>query len=224
MYIYKSLEYNLLGEIMLKRYNIINRTIFPNKKINIFVIIVLFLGVIAGSIFATIISINDKTLVIDKIKLFIDNINSNSLDSILIFKNSITINYIYVLLIWVLGMTIIGIIINIFLVFLKGFIFSFSIGSFILTYGYKGITLSLLYLIFGQLLNIMVILIIAIYSIMFTMKLLTLIIKNNNLNITRFFKNYGLILLIVIILSAISALSEAFILPALVKLIIKLFV
>lgn len=210
---------------MTKKINNIKSIILPSKKINIFVIIILFLGVTAGAIFSNIIGINDKTLVVDKIKLFIDNINTGSLNSLIAFQNSITINLIYVLIIWILGMTLIGIFFNIFLLFIKSFIFGFSISSFILTYSYKGIILSFLYLIFGQLLNIIVILVISIYSLMFTYNLLNLIFKNkNNQSTNKFLKNYCIILIISIIISIISSLSESFLLPSLIKLIIKLFI
>lgn len=210
---------------MIKKYNNIKSIIVPNKKINFFVISILFLGIITGAIFANIIGINDRTLVIDKIKLFIDNINTNTLNSILAFKNSISTNMIYIILIWILGMTLLGIIFNIFLLFLKSFILGFSLASFIITYSYKGIILSSLYLLFGQLLNIIVILLLSIYSIMFTIKMLNQIFKNNqNNNILKFFKNYSIILITSILISVISSLSESFLLPSLIKIIIKLFI
>ena len=210
---------------MTKKYSNIKSIILPNNKINIFALCILFLGVITGGVFSGIIGLNDKTLVIDKIHLFIDNINNNSIDSILAFKNSISINLIYIFLIWFLGMALLGIIFNIFILFVKGFIFGFSIASFILTYSYKGIIISFLYLLFGQLLNISVLLILTIYSIMFSCRLLALMFKNdNNFAKNIFFKNYALILLFSIIISFISSLSEAFLLPSLIKLIIKLYI
>lgn len=209
---------------MMNKINSIKRIIFPNKKINIFVLCMLLFGVVAGAIFVNIIGINDRNLVLDKIKLFIDNINKGSLDSIKLLKNSLSINFIYVLIIWVLGLTMVGLVFNILLLFLKGFIFSFSIGSFILTYGYKGIILSFIYLIFGQLLNIIVILTITIYSIMFGFELLKVIFKDNNGLIKKNIKNYLIIIAISIVLCIISALCEAFILPSLIKLVIKLFI
>lgn len=209
---------------MMNKINSIKRIIFPNKKINIFVLCMLLFGVVAGAIFVNIIGLNDKNLVLDKIKLFIDNINKGSLDSIKLLKNSLSINFIYVLIIWVLGLTMVGLVFNILLLFLKGFIFSFSIGSFILTYGYKGIILSFIYLIFGQLLNIIVILTITIYSIMFGFELLKVIFKDNNGLIKKNIKNYLIIIAISIVLCIISALCEAFILPSLIKLVIKLFI
>ena len=124
-----------------------------------------------------------------------------------------------------LGMTIIGIIINIFLLYLKGFIFGFTLSAFILTYSYKGMILSILYTLFGQLLNLVVIMILSIYSIMFTFNFVKQIIKSKyNMNIPKYFKNYSLIFLITIIISLISSISEAFVFPTLIKIIIKLFI
>ena len=210
---------------MINKYSRIKNIIFPNKKINFTVITILFLGVISGAIFSNIIDLNDKKLVLDKIQLFISNIDNQTVNSFLAFKNSIITNISYSIIIWILGMTIIGIIINIFLLYLKGFIFGFSISAFILTYNYKGIILSILYTIFGQLLNLIVIMILTIYSIMFTTNFLKQIIKSKqNLNIPKYFKNYTLIFLITIIISLISSLSEAFLFPTLIKIIIKLFI
>lgn len=210
---------------MINKLSKIKSIIFPSKKINYTVITILFLGVISGAIFSTIINQNDKQLVIEKIELFISNINSGSIDSINAFKNSIITNLSYSLIIWILGMTIIGVLINIFLLYLKGFIFGFSLSSFIITYNYKGIILSTLYTIFGQLLNILVIAILTIYSIMFTLNFIKQLTKNKqNLNITKHFKNYSIIFVITLIISIISSISEIFILPTLIKLIIKIFI
>ena len=210
---------------MIKKFNNIKSIIFPSKKINYTVIAILLLGVISGSIFSTIIDLNDQKLVTDKIQLFITNINTQSINSILAFKNSIITNLLYSSIIWILGMTIIGVLFNIFILYLKGFIFGFSLSSFIITYNYKGIILSVLYTIFGQLLNIIVIMILTIYSIMFTYNLLKQIIKSKqNITIQKNFKNYTLIFLITILISLTSSISEAFLFPTLIKIIIKLFI
>ena len=210
---------------MIKKFNNIKSIIFPSKKINYTVIAILLLGVISGSIFSTIIDLNDQKLVTDKIQLFITNINTQSINSISAFKNSIITNLLYSSFIWILGMTIIGVLFNIFILYLKGFIFGFSLSSFIITYNYKGIILSVLYTIFGQLLNIIVIMILTIYSIMFTYNLLKQIIKSKqNITIQKNFKNYTLIFLITILISLISSISEAFLFPTLIKIIIKLFI
>lgn len=210
---------------MINKFNKIKSIIFPSKKINYFVLTILFLGVITGAIFSNIIDLNDQKLVTDKITLLISTIDNNQINSLLAFKNSIITNLSYSLTIWILGLTIIGLLFNIFLLYIKGFIFGFSLSSFIITYNYKGIILSSLYTIFGQLLNLIVIIILTVYSIMFSINLLKQIIKNkHNINLPKQFKNYLIIFLISIIISLISSISETFIFPTLIKIIIKLFI
>ena len=213
-----------MGENIMKKYHNIKSIILPSKKINIFAICILFIGITFGAIFANIIGMNDRILVIDKIKLFISNINTNSLNSILVLKNTAIINLIYIILIWLLGLSLVGIILNIGLLFIKSFIFGFSIAAFIITYSYKGIILSLLYLIFGELINVFIISVLTIYSIMLSYQLFLMILKNNNVNIRKLIKNYILILIFSIIISIISSLSLSLLLPALIKLIIRLYV
>lgn len=210
---------------MLKKYRSIKSILFPSKKLNIFILSIIILGIILGSIFSTIITQNDQNLVIEKIKLFITNISDNSLNTITSFKNSISINLIYIIIIWILGMTLIGIPINTFLLFIKNFILGFSLSSFILTYSYKGLILSSIYLIFGELLTIIILSILTAYSIIFSSKLLKHIFKSNIPNeIPKYLKNYSLIFVISIILCLISSISESFLVPTLVKLIIKLYI
>jgi len=199
------------------------KLIFPYKKINLFVISLFFLGITLGAIFTATINVNDQNLIIEKIKLFISNIDNSLLDTLFSVKNSLSINFTYLFFIWILGMTIIGVVINLLLLFLKGFIIGFSLASFIVTYSYKGLILSSLYLIFGQLLNIFVVCTIAIYSIIFSYKLLQVIFKNKNIELKRFVKNYTLIAIILSIISIISSFGECILFPTLIKLIINLF-
>ena len=210
---------------MNSKINNIKSIIFPSKKINTFVISILFLGLISGAVFGNIISVNDKTLVIDKIKLFISNINSDSINGIEVFKNGISVNMLYLGISWVMGLTFVGVVLNVVILFIKSFILGFSLASFIMVYSYKGLILSLIYLLFGQILNILVIVMVTIYGIMFSSKLNLIIFKNKqDNNILKFFRNYVFILIIAIIVSIISSISEAFLLPAIIKIIIKLFI
>lgn len=200
------------------------KIVFPFKKINFFVLSLFFLGLILGAVFSTVININDQNLVIEKITSFITNTKEGLIDTTITFKNSLSINYTYLFIILILGMTLIGVIFNIILLFLKGFIIGFSLASFIVTYSYKGIILSTLYLLFGQLLNIVVILGATIYSIVFSYKLLLVIFKNKNIELKHFFKSYLFISVILIIISLISSLSECLLLPLFIKLISNIYI
>ena len=142
--------------------------IMPNKKINLFVIFMLILGIISGCIFLMTIKDTDKDIIINQINNFIKNINDNQINNNRGFLNSLYENYIYIFLVWILGTSIIGIIINIFLIYFKGFIYGFTISSFYIVFKYKGLLLSFIYVFPTIIINLIMITILSVYSILFT--------------------------------------------------------
>ena len=199
--------------------------ILPNKRINLFVLFVIILGIISGSIFLIALNETDKELVINQITNFITNINNNNINNLNAFKNSIIENFIFIVIIWILGMSIIGIIFNIFIIYLKGFILGFTLSSFFIIYKYKGLLAGLIYVFPTSILNIITTLIVGVYSIILTKYLWKVIfLKDKSNNIGKFLKKYIFILIICIIIALVSSLCESYLIPALLKLVIKLFI
>ena len=199
--------------------------ILPNKKVNLFVIFIVILGIISGSLFLMVLNENDKSEVINEISTFMANINTNNINNLNSFKNSLIEGMILIILSWILGMSIIGVIFNIFFIYMKSFTIGFSISSFILVYKYKGILSSLIYVIPSQLINILIILILGVYTLLFSKYLFKMIfLKYKTVNLGKFFKKYVLVFGICIILCLVSSLCEAYLLPSLLKVIIKLFI
>lgn len=192
--------------------------ILPNKKVNLFIISIIILGVISGSIFLMLTSTADKNAVIEQIKTFMTNTNNNSINIGLAFKNSLIINYVFIILIWTLGLSIIGVLVNIFLTFIKGFLVGFSISSLFLTYSYKGLFIALIYTFPIQIINIFVVSLLSIYSIMFSKNLLEIITSRKNNN-RLMLKKYIVILSISVILSFISSLLEVYLFPNILRLV-----
>lgn len=199
--------------------------ILPNKKVNLFVIFIVVLGIISGSLFLMVLNENDKSEVINEISTFMANINTNNINNLNSFKNSLIEGMILIILSWILGMSIIGVIFNIFFIYMKSFTIGFLISSFILVYKYKGILSSLIYVIPSQLINILIILILGVYTLLFSKYLFKMIfLKDKTVNLGKFFKKYVLVFGICIILCVISSLCEAYLLPSLLKVMIKLFI
>lgn len=199
--------------------------ILPNKKVNLFVIFIVILGIISGSLFLMVLNDNDKSEVINEISTFMTNINTNNINNLNSFKNSLIEGMILIILSWILGMSIIGVIFNIFFIYMKSFTIGFSISSFVLVYKYKGILSSLIYVIPSQLINILIILILGVYTLLFSKYLFKMIfLKDKTVNLGKFFKKYVLVFGICIILCVISALCEAYLVPSLLKVMIKLFI
>lgn len=208
---------------MNKKKTKLSNIILPSKKINYFVITILLFGIISGSIFLIVLNDTDKSNAILQIETFISNIDGNKIDNGLALKNSLIINYIFVGLIWGLGLSIIGVIFNIFLTYIKGFIIGFSISSIFLTYKYKGILMGLLYIFPHQIINIIVVCILTIYSIMFSHNLLTIIVSKNSKKNRSMLKKYVIILIFSVIASFISSILEIYMFPNLLKVIISLY-
>lgn len=207
----------------MKRNNIF-KLIIPNTRTNIIAFSVFIIGIITGSIFIMVINTNDKSLIVEHITKFFSNVNSSDYSYLDSLKNMLSLNYFYVIVIWVLGLSILGILVNIFLTYLKGFIIGFTTSSLIITYGFKSILAVILYIIPHTLINSLVIIVLTIYSITFSRYLLIQIFQKKDMKTKNFMKKYLIILLIAVALTLVSSISEVYLFPFLLKLIIKLYV
>lgn len=208
--------------MMKKKKKNLKEIILPNKKINLFVTTILVLGIISGSIFLIIANDADKTSAIQQITTFMDNIKNNNIHDGQALRNSLIINYLFIFLIWSLGLSIIGVFVNLFITYIKGFLVGFSIASIFLTYKYKGIVMAILYTFPCQVINIITTLTLSIYSIMFAGNLLKIITSKKS-NSRIMLKKYLVILALCIILAFISSVLEVYLFPNLLKFIINFY-
>lgn len=208
---------------ILMNFRQIVKTFIPSKKLSIFVLIVASLGIISGAIFLVMINQNDKSVVINELNGFLSNINSNSINNVQALKNSLFNNYVYIVLIFILGLSLIGTLVNLFFTYIKGFILGFSISSLIYTYGVKGILASVIYIV-PVIVNLFLIVLITSYTLVMAKYLYTLILGNRNTGFKMFLKKYFIIFIVVSVVTIFTSLMESFLTPALFKLVVKLFV
>lgn len=195
-----------------------------DKKIMFFLNIIAVIGIISGSIFVIIINKNDKKMMIDSINNLFNKIKENNFDFLSIFKNTIFNNFIISFIIWIIGISVIGIVITILLVFYKCFILSFTISSIIYVYSFKGIILSIIYIFPHMIVNILTFLYISSYSIKLSIILTKTILKRENLNFKQFLNNYLKVLLISIVILFLSSIYESIIMPYILKSIIRFLI
>lgn len=191
-----------------------------NKKTMLFLVILVIIGIISGSFLSVVLNSNDKQLVQDNIKSFVENINSiNYLD---LFKNTILINIIMVLGIWILGISVIGLIIVICLVFWKSFTLSFTISGFILTYNLKGLLLAILYIFPHLIINLLIIMYVGSYAIKFSTLIIRCMFNKVNLDLRKLMIIYLKVLIFSIMVVILTSLFESFITPFFLKYIVSL--
>lgn len=197
-------------------------TIKVNKKTLLFFTILLIIGIIAGSIFMAILSETDKKLVIDYFNNYISNIENNKLNYLESIKNGLFNNLLYIIIIWILGISIIGIPIVTIMFFIKSFTLGFSIASIVFNYKLKGCLLNFINIFPHQMIYFLIYMLITTYSIFFSLKMINSIINKKNIDFKIMMNKYVKILIISVIAITIGIIIETFITPLLIKIIIPL--
>lgn len=197
-------------------------TIKVNKKTLLFFTILLIIGIIAGSIFMAILSETDKKLVTDYFNNYISNIENNKLNYLESIKNGLFNNLLYIIIIWILGISIIGIPIVTIMFFIKSFTLGFSIASIVFNYKLKGCLLNFINIFPHQMIYFLIYILITTYSIFFSLKMINSIINKKNMDFKIMMNKYVKILIISVIAITIGIIIETFITPLLIKIIIPL--
>ena len=195
-------------------------TIKVNKKTLLFFTILLIIGIIAGSIFMAILSETDKKLVIDYFNNYISNIENNKLNYLESIKNGLFNNLLYIIIIWILGISIIGIPIVTIMFFIKSFTLGFSIASIVFNYKLKGCLLNFINIFPHQMIYFLIYMLIT--TIFFSLKMINSIINKKNMDFKIMMNKYVKILIISVIAITIGIIIETFITPLLIKIIIPL--
>ncbi len=187
------------------------------KKKYVFLIGLAIVGVLFGVVFSLIISKNDKLLVESCIHNFFNAISHNEINYMDGFLSSLFAGILYVLIIWILGISIVGIPIILFLLFIKGFIMGFSIGSIISIYKFKGIIGAFLYIFPHHIVSIIAYLLLSYFAIIFSKRLFDYLFLKKEVGLKKLMHKYIRIFIICLGVSVLCSLSETFLAPVLLK-------
>lgn len=193
-----------------------------NKKFFVFLLVLTLLALISGSLFTVMLDKADKAIITSYLKEFLTNISKNKIDYISVLKDSLFANTFLVVLIWLLGISVIGIPIILFLYFSQVFTFGFALSSIILNYKFKGVLFALIYAFPNNLIFLLVLLLLVSYSLILSIKLITTVIKKKQIDFKIISNKYVRILVISIIASFLCSIYETFALPNIIKLIIPI--
>lgn len=197
----------------------LKRNIYINKNLFVFLLVIVIVGIVAGSIFSTIIDSNDKKLVLDYLSNFFDNAKDGKLNYDTSIINTLVFTVGFALIMWVLGISIIGFFVVIFMLFMKAFILGFSISSIIASFGFKGILLALVYAFPHHIINILVFMLLTAYALIISYKLIKCITSKKPLDLKRIMHRYMIVLCVSLILLIITSLYEVYIVPKLLGFI-----
>ncbi len=192
-----------------------------SKRFTIFLFVLTLVGVIAGSLFITILSSSDKALVKDYLGQYIEITKSGKVNYASVFINSFMSSGLSALVIWLLGISIVGIPVILFLFFCKVFTLGFSVGSILFTYQLKGLLLSLVYVFPHQVINLFAFGLLMVYALSVSVKMISAVFKKKAIDFKSIMGRYSLVLGITMGLFLLNSLYETFVMPQVLKWILS---
>lgn len=207
---------------MKKKISSIKTLLIPSWKFNLFVLILLVLGVTCGAIYYNLLSKSDLDSVFSTMNAFTTSIKNNSYNYVQALLYSLGNNLFYIAIIFILGLSMIGIPFIIMLIFLKGLTVGFTVSTLIGLYKYKGSLYSFIYIFPKEILSFISYIIIGYYSINFSILIFKQIFKKEKISIRKELEKYLVVLGITSFIGIITSLLDAYLYPNLFNLLLNL--
>ncbi|MBR2834011.1 MAG: stage II sporulation protein M [Bacilli bacterium] len=192
--------------------------IYINKNLFIFLLVIVIIGIASGTIFSIILGANDKELVGNYLNNFFSNLDKLNYE--VSITNSLIFTILFVIIIWFLGLSVVGFFLVLFLLFLKSFILGFSVGSIIINLKLKGVIISFIYVFPHQVINIFIFILISAYALIVSFKIIRGLMKKRVVDFRNILNRYLIILTFSIFILIFTSLYEVYIMPFLLNLII----
>ncbi|WP_042458070.1 stage II sporulation protein M [Neobacillus dielmonensis] len=193
-----------------------------HSSIFLFVVVLFFMGVIFGAIVVNSMSFTQKEDLFYYLSQFFGQVSDGkTAGSVDLFLQSFFHNSKFIGLIWVLGISIIGLPIILILLFVKGMVVGFTVGFLVSQMGWKGFALAFVSILPQNVIIIPVFIIMAAFSVIFSMRMIKRqFVKKFSEPILPFFKGYIFALFAAVIFISAASGLEAYLSPWLMKTII----
>lgn len=194
---------------------IINK--LKEKKQFILIFLICVVAFIIGVLLPSILNEENRKIIETSLNSFFDTIKNNQLKTSELLFKTLTSNIIIDLILWLLGISIIGIPIVIILLGYKSLSLGFTISSIISTYKLNGVIKALIYIV-PNIINLFIFFVISYYSISFSLMLFNYLFRKKEYNKRVIVNRYLKLLVISIIILIFSSVIETYVVPKLFSL------
>ena len=192
-----------------------------NKKLSYCMAIITVVSLISGIMFTFILKESDYNKVTESLNTFMESVINNELNYGLSLKSNLVTNIIYVFIIWGLGISFIGLPIILFLYFIKVFSIGFTISSIMLNYGLKGLVYSFIYIFPHNILNVFIFGFLSLYSVIYSFRLSSSFFKKESIDFKPILNKHKYVLLVALLGVIITSLYGTYIMPYMLKIVLK---
>ncbi|WHY84518.1 stage II sporulation protein M [Neobacillus novalis] len=194
-----------------------------HSSIFLFIVVLFLMGVIFGAIVVNSMSITQKEDLFYYLSQFFGQVSDGKVtEDNDLFLQSFLHNSKFIGLIWVLGISIIGLPVILILLFIKGMVVGFTVGFLVSQMGWNGFMLAFVSILPQNLIIIPVFILMAAFSVIFSMRMIKQqFMKKYAQPILPFFKGYILTIIVAVIFISAASGIEAYLSPWLMKTIIS---
>lgn len=193
-----------------------------NSSVYIFVIVLFLMGVIFGAVIVNSMSFTQKEDLFYYLSQFFGQMSDGKESNAnTIFFQSILHNSKYIGLMWLLGISIVGLPVILILLFMKGMVVGFTVGFLVNQMGWKGFLLSFVSILPQNIIIIPVFIIMAVITITFSIQMVRRqFMKKISTPMLPLLSKYFVTLFVAIVCISVAAAVEAYLSPSLLKAVI----
>ncbi|MFA9556059.1 stage II sporulation protein M [Evansella sp. AB-rgal1] len=210
----------------MKRMGVVQRTIMDHveehRSIYMFTTVLLIMGVIFGAIIVNSLSFSQKNDLYAYLSLFFGQVEQGEFaSSSAMFSQSLSHYSKYIGIMWLLGLSVIGLPIIFILLFIKGLVVGFTVGFLVNQMGFDGFLLAFSSILPQNIILIPIFIIITTVATAFSIKIWRQITRRGYEPIAQYFLSYAIFLVFVSVFVVIVSAYEAYVSPAVMKLVFQ---
>jgi stage II sporulation protein M len=197
-----------------------------NLVMYFFIILLFIVGVVFGALAVKTLAEEQKAELLTYLKVFFQGLNNGqdtTLDMGVLVKQAIFNNIKTIGVIWLLGLTVIGVPMILFIVFTRGFVIGFTVGFLVNEYILRGIAFALASVIPHNIVVIPAVIIAAVSGVSFSVLIIKNRLRPHRVNLSYELMAYTSMAVVMLGLSIFGGLIEGYITPVFMKTVTKLF-
>ncbi|MFS0781100.1 stage II sporulation protein M [Bacillus sp. 1P06AnD] len=201
-----------------------NNHIREHSSLYVFIIILFLMGIICGAIIVNSLSINQKEDLLYYLTRFFGQVKDGNITaSYHMFKGSISHNIQYMALIWILGISIIGIPLILILLFIKGVVIGFTVGFLVNSMGWGGFRIAFVSVLPQNIILVPLTIFITVLSLSLSIKIIQRIFNRQaRIPLKPILFKYVASLIVCILFISCAGMIEAYVSPAFMKYMVSL--
>lgn len=204
----------------LRFYFHVSRYVKTHAKLFLFTAALLLVGIIFGALVVNALSQEQKIELYHQLQGFITAVNDNQMaNSSLVTWDSLAKNLKMVGLIWILGLSIIGLPFIVVLIFLKGFMIGFTVGFLVDQFAEKGLLFAVLAVFPQNIIAVPSLIVAGVAGIAFSLLLIRSRFSHAHTPLYHWFLAYSALMLVIALLLALASFIEGYVSPVLMKLV-----